>query len=36
MEPILRLERVEKYYGNKNNLTKAVDEISFEVEKKSL
>jgi putative ABC transport system ATP-binding protein len=33
MEPILRLDRVEKYYGNKNNLTKAVDEISFEVEK---
>ncbi|MCI8575871.1 MAG: ABC transporter ATP-binding protein [Bacilli bacterium] len=34
MKPILKLEQVEKYYGNKNNLTKAVDEISFEVEKK--
>ncbi len=30
---ILKVENVEKYYGNKGNLTKAVDGISFEVEK---
>lgn len=30
---ILKLENVEKYYGNKGNLTKAVDNISFCVEK---
>ncbi len=30
---ILKLENVEKYYGNKGNLTKAVDNISFSVEK---
>lgn len=32
MEPILKLERIEKYYGNKSNLTKAIDDISLEVE----
>lgn len=30
---ILKVENVEKYYGNKGNLTKAVDKVSFEVEK---
>lgn len=33
MEPILKIEQVEKYYGNKLNLTKAVDGISFSVNK---
>ncbi|MBE6831351.1 MAG: ATP-binding cassette domain-containing protein, partial [Ruminococcaceae bacterium] len=33
MQKILTVENVEKYYGNKGNLTKAVDDISFEVEK---
>ena len=33
MSNILRLDKVEKYYGNKSNVTKAVDNISFEVEK---
>ncbi len=33
MSTILKLENVEKYYGNTSNLTKAVDQISFEVEK---
>ena len=33
MEPILKIEHVEKYYGNKLNLTKAVDGISFSVNK---
>ena len=33
MENILKLEKIEKYYGNKSSLTKAVDNISFEVEK---
>ena len=30
---ILRVENIEKYYGNKSNLTKAIDNISFEIEK---
>ena len=33
MSNILKLDKVEKYYGNKSNVTKAVDNISFEVEK---
>lgn len=31
--PILQVENIEKYYGNKGNLTKAVDRISFTVNK---
>ena len=27
MEKILRIENIEKYYGNKTNITKAVDNI---------
>ena len=30
---ILQVQAVEKYYGNKNNLTKALSGVSFEVEK---
>ena len=30
---ILSVQHIEKYYGNKGNLTKAVDDISFEVER---
>ncbi len=33
MESILELKNVEKYYGNKSNITKAVDRISFSVSK---
>ena len=33
METILKIEDIEKYYGNKANLTKAIDHISFEVKK---
>lgn len=33
MENILSVEKVEKYYGNKGNITKAIDNISFNVEK---
>ena len=33
MNEILKLDNVEKDYGNKANLTKAVDKISFSVEK---
>lgn len=33
MEPILKVEKIEKYYGNKASLTKAINNISFEVEK---
>ena len=32
-EKILNVDHVEKYYGNKGNVTKAVDDISFTVEK---
>ena len=32
-QKILSVEHVEKYYGNKGNVTKAVDDISFSVEK---
>lgn len=31
METILRVENIQKYYGGKGNLTKAVDNISFNV-----
>jgi putative ABC transport system ATP-binding protein len=31
MKELLRLDNVEKYYGNKSNLTKAVDRVSFSV-----
>lgn len=31
MENVLKISNVEKYYGNKGNLTKAVDNISFDV-----
>lgn len=30
---LLRLQNVEKYYGSRSSLTKAVDDISFNVEK---
>lgn len=33
MEMILRIDNVEKYYGNRSSLTKAIDNISFEVDK---
>lgn len=33
MEKILRIENVEKYYGNKGGMTKALDDISFDVNK---
>ncbi|MEG1000002.1 MAG: ABC transporter ATP-binding protein, partial [Cellulosilyticaceae bacterium] len=32
MNEILRVEDIEKYYGNKGNVTKAIDNISFSVE----
>lgn len=32
MKNILSVEHIEKYYGNKGNLTKAVDDISFQVD----
>lgn len=33
MEQVLKIENMEKYYGNKGNITKAVDDISFTVDK---
>ena len=32
MNTVLEVANVEKYYGNKSNLTKALDGISFSVE----
>ena len=34
MENILQVKNIEKYYGNKTNLTKAIDNISFDVKTK--
>ena len=31
MEKILSLKSIEKYYGNKGSIIKAVDDISFDV-----
>ena len=33
MSTILEVKNIEKYYGNKKNLTKAINNISFEVDK---
>ena len=33
MDPILRLEHIQKYYGNEGDVTKAIRDISFSVEK---
>ena len=32
LEKILKVEKIQKYYGNKDNITKAIDGISFDVE----
>ena len=32
MKKILKVEQIQKYYGNKENITKAIDGISFDVE----
>ena len=31
MSSVLKVDNIEKYYGSKTNLTKAIDRISFEV-----
>lgn len=36
MENVLEVKNIEKYYGNKSNLTKAIDNISFNVQKENL
>lgn len=33
MESILSVQKIEKYYGRKGNLTKAINQVSFEVQK---
>ena len=33
MGNILKIDKIEKYYGNKSSLTKAIDNLSFDVEK---
>ena len=32
MKKVLKVEQIQKYYGNKDNITKAIDGISFDVE----
>lgn len=32
MRNILSVEKIEKYYGSKGNVTKAIDNISFKVD----
>lgn len=32
MKKILKVEQIQKYYGNQDNITKAIDDISFDVE----
>ena len=32
LKEILKVDKIQKYYGNKDNITKAIDGISFEVE----
>lgn len=34
MEKTLQIKNIEKYYGNRSSLTKAIDNISFDVERK--
>lgn len=34
MSKILQIKNIEKYYGNKGNLTKAINNISFDIESK--
>ena len=33
MNHVLEVQNLEKYYGSKSNITKAVDDISFTVSK---
>ncbi len=33
MESILKVDKIEKYYGSRSSLTKAIDNLSFEVER---
>ena len=33
MKKILKINKVEKYYGNKGNIVKAIDDVSFDVKK---
>ena len=35
MNTILKLEHIQKYYGNEGNITKAIKDISFSVEKRT-
>ena len=33
MNEVLKINNIEKYYGNKGNIVKAIDDISFTVKK---
>ncbi|WP_137664004.1 ABC transporter ATP-binding protein [Enterococcus hulanensis] len=32
MQPFIQIEKIEKYYGSKGNITKALDQVDFEIE----
>ncbi len=32
MQPLIQIEKIEKYYGSKGNITKALDQVDFEIE----
>lgn len=32
MQPLIQIEKMEKYYGSKGNITKALDQVDFEIE----
>ncbi len=36
MNKILRVKNIKKYYKSRGNVTKAIDNISFEVERESI
>lgn len=36
MENILKIDKIEKYYGNKSSLTKAIDNLSLMLKRENL
>ena len=36
LKKVLKVEQIQKYYGNKDNITKAIDGISFDVLRESI
>lgn len=36
MQNILKIDKIEKYYGNKSSLTKAIDNLSLMLKRENL